>query len=143
VLTRLRGAAQTARRLPALSAAARKAGASPLQAVQLIAVSGQALMIAARRASGEARRSNAVRHFIWQACVTARFGEDVARAIAEAQELGTRDASDSEVDRQNNAVGQRYGRRHADEIRSGSTHAALIRLVDVAMAKWDAGKLSS
>jgi hypothetical protein len=112
-----------------------------LQAVQLVAAGAQALVIAEHRASGERGRSNAVRHFIWQAYVTARFGEHIARALAEAQEVGARDASDSEVDRHNNAVGQRYGRRHADEIRSGSSHAALGRLVDVALRKWEAGSL--
>ena len=83
--------------------------------------------MAARRGRGEPGRQNAVRHFVWQALITARLGLPVARAVAEAQETGTPNAADSQVDRHNNAVGQEYGAAHADELAGGSVNAALGR----------------
>ncbi len=141
MLTKLRSALHSARGVPRLYGAATRAGASPTQAAQVIAASAAALSLAARRGAGVPGRQNAVRHFVWQAYLTGRYGERLATALAETQEKGTPDSRDSQVDQHNNAVGQEYGRTHADEIRRGSGNAALDRLAEVALRKWDAGEL--
>ena len=64
------------------------------------------------RGRGVPGRTNALRHFIWQAMLTARFDRSVAVSIARAQERGTPSARDSRVDDHNNAVGQDYGEEH-------------------------------
>jgi hypothetical protein len=102
--------------LPRLFAAALRAGAGPVGATQVVLISGAAASVAARRGRGEPGRQNAVRHFAWQALITARLGLPVAQAVAEAQETGSPDAADSRVDRHNNAAGQEYGAAHADEL---------------------------
>lgn len=138
----LRSALHAARGVPKLYRAAMQAGASPTQAAQLMAASAAALGIAAQRGAGARGRANAVRHFVWQAYATARFGEDIAVALAEAQERGTPDARDSRVDSHNNAVGQAYGRDHVEELRRGTAGAALAHLADVALDKWESGELN-
>ncbi len=86
-------------------------------------------------------RTNALRHFMWQALLTARFGLDAARTIAAAQEAGTPAHQDSAIDAHNNVVGQEYGAAHVKELTSGSTSQALARLVPVAMEKWESDEL--
>ncbi len=76
-----------------------------------------AMTSAARHGRGVPGRANAMRHFMWQAVLTARFGVDAARAIAAAQEAGTPSRRDSRVDAHNNEVGQAYGAEHADDLR--------------------------
>lgn len=127
--------------VPRLFRAARAAGASTTEAAAMLAASGAALAIAMRRSGRVPGRQNAVRHFIWQAYLVARYGEDVASAVGEAQESRSTDAKDSAVDQENNAVALTYAREHAEEIRAGSMHSTLERLTDVALAKWAAGEL--
>lgn len=127
--------------VPRLYVAATRAGLSPGEAVEVLRISQAALAAAATHGRGVPGRTNAVRHFTWQAALTARFGVDAARAIAAAQESGTPNRRDSEVDQHNNAVGQAYGREHAAEL-SGLSPADLVaRLVPVALEKWDADEL--
>jgi len=137
----LRTTLHAATGVPRLFAAAMRAGAGPVGSAQVVAISGAATSVAARRARGEPGRQNAVRHFVWQALVTARHGGAVARAVAEAQETGTSNPADSRVDRHNNTVGQEYGAAHADALGIGSVSKALEGLAGVALAKWESGEL--
>ena len=107
----------------------------------MVAISAGAAGVAARRGRGERGRQNAVRHFVWQALVTARFGHQVARTVAEAQESGARREADSRVDRHNNTVGQEYGAAHAAELCESSATEALEALAAVALEKWSAREL--
>jgi RHS repeat-associated protein len=82
---------------------------------------------------------NAVRHFMWQSLITAKFGSSMAYAIGEAHERSSESRLDSAVDRRNNRVGRRYGKRHAWVEDIGAHQAApphLNRLYRVARRKW-------
>ena len=107
----------------------------------MVAISAGATSVATRRGRGAPGRQNAVRHFVWQALLTARHGVDLARAIADAQEVGTPDRRDSEVDRHNNEVGQQYGAGHAVDLAGLSIREACDRLAGVALQKWASGEL--
>jgi hypothetical protein len=137
----LRAAINAATNVPRLFGAALRAGAGPAGAAEVIAISGGATSIATRRARGVPGRQNAVRHFTWQALITARLGPDLARAVAEAQETGTPNAADSRIDRHNNAVGQEYGAAHAAELSALPMSEALEHLAEVGLEKWAAGDL--
>ena len=54
----------------------------------MLRISQAALRAAAAHGRGVPGRSNAMRHFMWQAVLTARFGVEAAQAIAVAQEAG-------------------------------------------------------
>jgi hypothetical protein len=127
--------------VPRLYAAALRAGTGPAGATQVLLISSGALRLAAERASGVPGRQNAVRHFLWQALLTARFDRGVAQRVADAQEQGSPDVADSRVDRHNNAVGQAYGDEHARELGDLPVRTALERLLPVALAKWDTDEL--
>jgi hypothetical protein len=127
--------------VPRLYAAALKAGLGPSGAVEVLRISQAALQAAAAHGRGVPGRTNAMRHFMWQAVLTARFGVDVARSIAAAQEAGTPTRSDSSVDAHNNAVGQAYGAEHATDLTTASTSAAMSVLVPVALEKWESDEL--
>lgn len=137
----LEQAIHTATGVPRLYAAAIKAGLGPSGAVEVVSISGAALRAAAAQGRGVPGRTNALRHFMWQALLTARFGLDAARTIAAAQEAGTPAHQDSAIDAHNNVVGQEYGAAHVKELTSGSTSQVLARLVPVAMEKWEADEL--
>ena len=139
---RLRAALHAAAGTPRLFRAARRAGAGPVESARLLVESAVVLFLVAPRAAGEPGRQNAVRHFVWQALVTARHGQAVARAVADAQEDGTVDAGDSALDRGNNAVGQAYGAAHAGYLSSAPTPRALRLLLGAGLAAWEAGELS-
>ena len=134
-------AVHSATGVPRLYAAALRAGAGPTGALEALRISEAALRTAAAEAAGVPGRQNAVRHFLWQALLTARLGPEVATALARAQESGGTRLRDSEVDEHNNAVGQQHGAADAAELRDGSLGGAVQRLVPVALAKWDAGEL--
>lgn len=127
--------------VPRLSAAAMKAGVGPAGTVEVLRISESALRTAASEGRGVPGRTNALRHFMWQAVLTARFGLDAARALAAAQEAGTPNHKDSAVDEHNNAVGRAYGEAHADELQLGSPSEVMTMLVPVALAKWEAEEL--
>src|SRR4051812_32920531 len=93
---------------PSLFSAARAAGCSRTEALHVVADSGFVLLRAARHSPRSWREQNAVRHFTWQAWLTARYGLEVARAVATAQEEGREDLADSAVDVRNNAAGQEH-----------------------------------
>ncbi|WP_210648732.1 hypothetical protein [Nocardioides sp. SYSU D00065] len=127
--------------VPRLSAAALRAGLGPAGALEVLRISQASLQAAATHGRGEPGRTNAVRHFLWQAVLTARFGVEAARAIAAAQEQGTPNHRDSRVDEHNNEEGQQYGLAHAEELRAGPPAAAVASLVPVALAKWESDDL--
>jgi hypothetical protein len=134
-------AIHSATALPRLYAAAIRAGLGPSGAVEVLQISSAALRAAAGQGRGVPGRTNALRHFMWQAVLTARFGVDAARTIAEAHEVGTPSRKDSSVDVNNNAVGQAYGAAHATELTAGSPSDVMARLVPVAMEKWESDEL--
>ena len=137
----LRKATQAIAGVPSLFAAARGAGASVAAATDVLAASAAALRIAAGQGRGAPGLQNAVRHFIWQAYLTARHGPAVAEAVAAAQEAGRDAPGDTRVDLHNNAIGRAHGAADAARIKQGSRSEALAALVPVAKDKWDAGEL--
>jgi hypothetical protein len=127
--------------VPRLYAASMRAGLGPSGAVEVLRISQAALSAAASHGRGVPGRSNALRHFMWQAALTARFGVDAARSIAAAQEAGSPRRRDSRVDEHNNTAGQAYGAEHADDLAPLSPSEAMTSLVPVALAMWEAGEL--
>ncbi len=142
LLLQARAALRSARRSPVLYRAARRAGAGPWAALRALHLTGLALLLTPMRASGEVGRVNAVRHFSWQAGLTAHFGESLAVALADAQEEGAVDPVDSAVDQRNNAAGRAYGRAHADELADVGAWRVVFRLIDAGLAEWHAGNLT-
>lgn len=138
----LRAALHAAGGAPRLFRAARSAGAGPVESIRLLATSALVLFVVAPRAAGVPGRQNAVRHFVWQAVLTARHGEQVAHAVAEAQEHGSVRGVDSAIDRRNNESGRAYGLAHADRLSAASEPAALRTLLHVGLSRWDAGELA-
>ena len=127
--------------VPRLYAAALKAGLGPGGAAQVLRISQAALQSAAVHGRGVPGRTNAMRHFMWQALLAARFGVEAAQEIASAQEAGTPNRRDSRVDEHNNAVGRAYGAGHAGDLTAGSISDALALLVPVALEKWESDEL--
>lgn len=128
--------------VPRLYGAARAAGAGRSQALDVLADSVLVLAGAARHSPTRWREQNAIRHFTWQAWLTARHGRDLARAVARAQERGREDSADSAVDRRNNATGQEYGAAHADELRERGRLAAIGHLLELGSTMFRAGELA-
>ena len=127
--------------VPRLYVAATKAGLGPSGAVEVLRISQAALRAAATHGRGVPGRTNAMRHFMWQATLTARFGLEAARSIAAAQEAGSPASRDSRVDAQNNAAGQAYGAEHASDLAGLPPAEAMTSLVPVALGKWETGEL--
>jgi hypothetical protein len=138
----LRSAIHAASGVPRIFTAAVRAGASPATAAQVVTISAAATTVATRRGRGAPGRQNAMRNFVWQALVTARHGVVLSRAIASAQEVGTPDPRDSEVDQHNNTVGQEYGGAHGVDLAGLSLREASERLAGVALEKWANGELA-
>lgn len=141
--SRLRAALHAAAGAPRLHRAARTAGAGPVDALELLVQSAVVLFVVAPRAAGVPGRQNAVRHFVWQALLAARYGERVARQVGDAQEQGSAQPLDSEADRRNNAAGLAYGVAHASELGARSRRRALQHLLEAGLAAWDAGELAA
>jgi len=137
----LRAGIRAAVGAPRLFRAARQAGAGRRGSLDALACSALVLFVVAPRAAGVPGRQNAVRHFVWQALLTARHGEDVAGAVAAAQERGSVQPLDSATDRRNNAVGQEYGATRAGDL-SPSLPTAVHELLRVGLEKWHAGELT-
>ena len=127
--------------VPRLYVAARKAGLGTSDTFEALRISRDAMTSAAQHGRGVPGRANAMRHFMWQAVLTARFGLDAARTIAAAQEAGTPSRKDSRVDAHNNEVGQAYGAEHAADLRPLTPGEAMASLVPVALAKWESDEL--
>ena len=127
--------------VPRLYVAATKAGLGPSGALEVLRLSQAALTSAAAHGRGVPGRTNALRHFMWQAALTARFGVDTARSIAAAQESGTPNRRDSRVDEHNNAAGQAYGAEHAEDLAGLTPSEAMASLVPVALGLWESGEL--
>ena len=125
---------------PRLYSAALKAGVGPAGAVQVLRISAGALRTSTARGSGVHGRTNALRHFMWQALLTARFDRSAAASIAQSQERGTPNARDSRVDEHNNVVGQAYGEANP-ELAAISIDDALDRLAAVGLEKWESDEL--
>ena len=134
-------AIHSATAVPRLYAAALKAGLGPSAGFEVLQVSQAALQAAATHGRGVPGRTNAMRHFMWQAVLTARFGVDAARTIAAAQEAGSPNRGDSRVDEHNNAAGQAYGAAHVEDLKAGAASAAMAVLVPVALEKWESDEL--
>jgi hypothetical protein len=141
--TPFRAALHAATGVPRLYRAARHAGAGPVEAGRVLLTSAQVLLLVAPQAGGAPGRQNAVRHFVWQAALTARHGSMVARAVAAAQEEGSVDPLDSAADLRNNGVGQSYGAQHASRLAALPQRAALRELLEVGLARWRAGDLAA
>lgn len=127
--------------VPRIGAAALRAGAGPAGALEVLRISEAAFRAAATHGSGVPGRTNAMRHFLWQAVITARLGRGTATTVALSQEDGSTRHADSLVDHHNNVVGQDHGAAHAAVLRALSVSQAVDSLVPVALAKWDAGEL--
>lgn len=127
--------------VPRLYTAGLKAGLGPAGAFDVLRISEAALRAAAAQGRGVPGRTNAMRHFMWQALLTARFGRAAAVVVAREQEQGTPALRDSTVDQHNNAVGQDYGDAHAAELKALSTADAMTQLVPVALEKWESDEL--
>lgn len=127
--------------VPRLWAAAAAAGLGPRDTVVLLRVSEASLRAAATHGHGVPGRTNALRHFLWQALLTAKFGATAAASVADAQEARSPSARDSQVDQHNNEVGRAWGQAHGAEVRDLPIGDAMARLVPVALEKWDAGEL--
>lgn len=127
--------------VPRLYAAGLKAGLGPAGAFEVLRISEAALRAAAAQGHGVPGRTNAMRHFMWQALLTARFGRPAAATIARAQEQGTPAVRDSRTDEHNNGVGQQHGEEHAAELKGLSTADAMALLVPVALEKWESDEL--
>ena len=134
-------AIHSATAVPRLYAAATRAGLGPSGAVEVLRISQAALAAAAKHGRGVPGRANAMRHFMWQAVLTARFGVEAARTIAGAQEVGTPNRRDSGVDENNNVAGRTYGAAHAETLTAGSPSEAMTSLVPVALAMWESDEL--
>ena len=128
---------------PSLYRAARDAGADRATALRVLGDSALVLVRAARHSPRSWREQNAVRHFTWQAWLTARHGLRLARAVATAQERGREALADSRVDRSNNASGQEYGETHADELVALGRRSAVSRLLAEATRRFRSGELAS
>lgn len=126
--------------VPRLYSAAIAAGLGPAGAVQVLRISEAALRTSTARGRGVPGRSNALRHFVWQALLTARFDRSVAVSIARSQERNSPTARDSQVDEHNNAAGQDFGDGNAS-LASGSITEAVERAAAVGLEKWEAGEL--
>ena len=137
----LRAAIRAAAGAPRLFRAARQAGAARRGSLDALACSALVLFVVAPRAAGVPGRQNAVRHFVWQALLTARHGEHVAEAMAAAQERGSVQPLDSATDRLNNGFGQEYGATHAGDL-SRPLSTAVRELLRVGLEQWHAGELS-
>ena len=129
--------------VPLLYRAARAAGADRTTAVRVLGDSALVLVRAARHSPRDLREQNAVRHFTWQAWLTARHGLTLARAVATAQERGREALADSGVDRLNNASGQEYGLAHAHHLAALGRRAAVTHLLAEATRRFRSGDLST
>ena len=129
--------------VPGVYGAARDAGLGRREAVRVLEASAYALVLARRRYPRHWRAENAVRHFVWQAWLTATYGRDVAEAVGRAHERLSSSAVDSAVDGENNIIGQEYGAAHAAEIRADAMRPAQSALADEAGRLWNAGELTS
>ena len=140
---RLRAALHAAAGAPRLFRAARSAGAGPVESGELLSLSAVVLFVVAPRAAGVPGRQNAVRHFVWQALLAARYGERVARGVADAQEHGSVQPLDSATDRRNNAAGLAHGVARATDLGASSLRRTLRDLLRAGLAAWDAGELAT
>lgn len=60
--------------------------------------------------SNQAGIWNAIQHAYWQAMLTSHYGEESAKAIGDAHEIGQNGIIDSRVDLFNNVVGREIGK---------------------------------
>lgn len=126
---------------PRIFAAARHAGAAPVEAGRVVATSVAVLLEARRRSGGRPWRENALRHFAWQAVLAARHGQHVALAVAEANEVGGSDQKDRIIDESNNASGRDWAAQHEELARLPLPRAISTAFTEAA-ACWDDGGLA-
>ena len=83
-----------------------------------------------------------MRHFMWQAVLTARFGARRGPHRSRPPRRPARRAAGTpRVDQHNNAAGQAYGAAHVDELQPGSAVGRDGLLVPVALEKWESDEL--
>ncbi len=128
---------------PALYGAARAVGCDRRQALAVLTDSATVLVRSARHSPADWREQNAVRHFTWQAWLTARHGIEVSRAVASAQERGREGSADSAVDVRNNAAGQEHGLTQAEHLIALGRHAAVTELMTSATHLFRTGALAA
>ena len=109
--------------MPGVYRAARAAGLGRRDALRVLEGSAYAVALARKRYPSRWRAENAVRHFVWQAWLTATYGRGVAEASA-ARTRGSSATRRQRVDRENNRIGQEYGVTHAERIRADAMRPA-------------------
>jgi hypothetical protein len=127
--------------VPGVYGAARSAGLGRRDAARVLQASALALLIARKRYPRQWRAENAVRHFTWQAWLTAAYGREVADAVGRAHERLSTDAADTAVDQHNNRIGQEYGAARAEDINAHPMRPAVSALADEAGRLWESGLL--
>lgn len=75
-----------------------------------------------KNGDGRGTQVNAIRHSLWQAAISARFGQDIAKKAGDAYEKNGRQrdtlqyadrySADEAVDLRNNAIGRQIGNSH-------------------------------
>lgn len=78
-----------------------------------------------KNGDGRGTQVNAIRHSLWQAAISARFGQDIAKKAGDAYEKNGRQrdilqypdrySADEAVDLRNNAIGRQMGHSYRDE----------------------------
>jgi hypothetical protein len=129
--------------VPRIFRAARRAGLGRRAAVGVVADSAYVQVAAARHSPRRWREENAIRHFTWQAWLTARHGRRVAEAIAAAQEQGRLALPDSAVDLRNNAAGQDHGAAQDERLVGLGRRAAVAELLAEGTRRFRAGRLAA
>jgi len=140
--TATRNVARAVAKVPRIFGAAREAGASTTESGRTLVLSTLVLLEATRRSRGRPWRENAVRHFAWQALLTARYGTAVSEGVAAANEAGSTDARDSAIDERNNSAGRTWARKHQAELTGVPLSQAVRRAFEEAIRQWDAGELA-
>lgn len=129
--------------VPATYTSARQAGLDRLQAARVVGAAVGAWLLAFRRHPREPHRQNAVRHFAWQAWLSAHYGRTVSATIGDRHERLSSHPRDHQVDVRNNDVGQQFGAHLAAEIRPMPMLEALGVLAGYADELWRHGRLWS
>jgi hypothetical protein len=127
--------------VPVTYASARQAGLDRTQALRVVTVSVSAAALALQRHPGHRHQQNAVRHFVWQAWLSAHFGRTVACAIGDRHERKSSRPLSHQVDVRNNDVGQHFGAFLAEEIRPMPLPEALDVLAGHGDDLWQRGRL--
>ena len=139
-MKRLRAARVVVGGVPGLYRVAREE-VGTREALVVVASSAWTLVLALLQTAGRPRMRNAVRHFAWSAWLAARYGVEVAEAVAAEHELHSLDPLDSEADEHNNRAGRRYGSLRRERVLGRPGPWAIWELARVGRRRWRAGRL--